>query len=196
MNRSIRCIFTAALAGAFAGTSAHAQRRPPQVAYGAASPNDPNNRIIPIPVVEACAMAQRLRVWLFTAPVGSTAWGVGAPGGGARIWALLPSCRQPDPDDPREPCPVGRVELAVLSGAGAVQAGEPQNLTSAPDSRRVQGFVVPTSIVHIRIRIMRQNDTERWSAAIDAPQLHNMPAPVGTPTANGFNFDLSQYPSR
>jgi len=66
-------------------------------------------------------MSQRQRVFLFTPPAGSGAYGIGTLGEGHRVWALLPSCRQPNPDDPRDPCPVGHVTMEIITGNGQVR---------------------------------------------------------------------------
>jgi hypothetical protein len=112
------------------------------------------------------------------------------------VWALLPSCRQPNPDDPRDPCPVGRVVIEVVSGTGTVQASDPHTLTTSPDARRVQAFVVPNTVEQVRLRILRHDDALRWEAAVDVAQLHNLPLPEGQGgDGASFAFDLTRYPA-
>jgi hypothetical protein len=154
-------------------------------------------RVIAIPVVEASAMMQRQRVYLFTAPAGSSAYGIGMMGEGHRVWALLPSCRTPNPDDPRDPCPVGRVVMEVIAGSGTVASNEPQTIGNAPDARRVQSFVVPNTVEQLRIKILRHSDEHvRYEAAVDAVQLGNLPAPQGQPHGpDAYVIALAHYPA-
>jgi hypothetical protein len=42
----------------------------------------------------------------------------------------------------------------------------------------------------------RRDDSMRYEAGVDSPQLHQLPAPEGSPGGlRGFNFDLQRYPS-
>jgi hypothetical protein len=186
-----------------AAAGAFAQRRRPGRGRPAAGglvvlSEGAGSRTITIPVVEAAAMAQRQRVFLFTPPPGSSAYGIGVLGSGRRVWALLPSCRQPNPDDPRDPCPVGHVSMEVPGGGpnSRVNAGEPQTIGTSPDARRVQSFVVPTEVQTIRVKIHRRDGAVRWEAAIDATQLGTLPTPEGTPRGpDAFAFNLQRYPA-
>lgn len=199
MNHTSRVVSSFVIVGAVVATGAlaGAQRRGARNPTPAAPVEQP--RVIAIPCIEACNMMQRMRVWMFTPPAASTAFGIGDSGEGQRVWVLLPSCRQPNPDDPTDPCPVGRVTMEVITGSGSISVGEPRNLDapSVQASRRVQAIVVPPGVQQVRIKILRHDDTVRYEAAVDAAQLHNLPAPEGSPQgATGFNFELASYPSR
>ncbi len=190
MNRRIHVMASIALVSALAGGAALAQRgRVP------ATPPPDQSRLITIPCVEAGHMLNRMRVWIFSPPAGATAYGLGGLGEGRRLWALLPGCREPNPDDPRDQCPVGRVTIEIAGGGGQVAATEPQTVSSNPGSRRVQSFVVPTSAQAVRIKVQRRDGAVRYEAAVEAGQLYNFPAPQGAPGENGFAFELSAYPS-
>jgi hypothetical protein len=202
MNRFTRTVGCVVAAGALVASSALAQRqaqhRPSTHGAGssATAAPAPTSRVITIPVVEAANMMQRQRVYLFTAPAGNSAFGIGTLGEGHRVWALLPSCRPANPDDPRDPCPVGHLAIEVVGGGGEVHANEPQPLGTAPDARRVQSFVVPAGIEQIRIKILRRDEHVRYEAAVDAGQLGNLPVPEGHPRGpDTFAFDLPRYPS-
>ena len=153
--------------------------------------------VVAISLNEASNMLQRQGVFLIAPPAGSTAYGLVTLGEGTRIWALLPSCRRPNPDDPRDPCPVGRVTMTVAGGGGTIQGGEPQTVSESADDRRVQSFVVPVGTTTIQLRLLRHDDGMRYEANIDAAQLGQLPAAQGTPGGpRGFTFDLSAYPGR
>jgi hypothetical protein len=194
MMRSTRVtVLALGVAALTAGTSATAQRRPPRgrADAGVAAPTS-EQRLIPIPVVEASSMFNRMRVWLFTPPAGATAFGLPA-GPGERVWALLPSCRPANPDDPRDPCPVGRVEIEIVGG-GAVQSSGPVDL-AGPNSRRVQSFLVPASADVIRLKLLRNDGTVRYEAAVHRAQLGNLPPPEGSGQGARYTFDLQRYPA-
>lgn len=198
MNTSKKVTMLAlCMAAAAMGPDADAQRRRPPSRGGAdaGAPAASETRTIAIPVVEASAMFQRMRVWLFTPPAGSTAFGINTLGSGDRVWALLPSCRAPNPDDPRDPCPVGRVTIEVVTGTGEVQSVGPTDVVSAPNARRVQSFVIPATADVIRIKLLRNDGTLRYEAAVHREQLGNLPAPEGTAQGARFAFTLSQYPA-
>jgi hypothetical protein len=144
-------------------------------------------------VAEVDGMLRRMRVWLFTPPAGSSAFGVG--GAGRRIWVLLPSCRQASPEDHRPPCPIARLSFEAVGG-GTVNASEPEGLTSAPDARRVQGVQVGQDVRRLRIRILGNDRAVRYEAVVDATRLGDLPAPQGSPRGSSFDFDLTQYPAR
>jgi hypothetical protein len=199
MKRRTRyAIVLAGAAGAVVATSVASAQHHRGGHAAVSATGSQGTRVIAIPVVEAAAMMQRQRVWLFTAPAGNSAFGIGSLGeGGHRVWALLPSCRQPNPDDPRDPCPVGRVVMEVISGTGSVASTEPQTIGNAPDARRVQSFVIPQGIEQLRIKILRHSDEHvRYEAAVDAAQLHQLPVPEGQPRGpDTFVFTLAHYPS-
>jgi hypothetical protein len=180
------------------GPAASAQRRRPsrsRADAGVVAAPPQESRTIAIPVAEASSMLQHMRVWLFTPPAGSTAFGLDSLGQGDRIWALLPSCRAPNPDDPRDPCPVGRVTIEVLTGSGQVQTYGPVDVVPQPNARRVQSFVIPPTAEIIRIKLLRNDGTLRYEAAVHRQQLGNLPAPEGTARGNSFSFDLTRYPA-
>lgn len=185
------------LAAGALGADANAQRRRPPRRPVVVTPvvAPPENRTIAIPVVEASAMFQRMRVWLFAPPAGATAFGINTLGPGDRVWALLPSCRAPNPDDPRDPCPIGRVVIEVVTGTGQVQTVGPTDVVTAPNARRVQSFVIPTTADVIRIKLMRNDGTLRYEAAVHREQLHNLPAPEGAARGSTYAFDLTRYPA-
>src|SRR3954447_13682304 len=120
MNRTSRVVSSFVIVGAVIATGAlaGAQRRGARNAAPAAPAEE--QRVIAIPCIEACNMMQRMRVWMFTPPATSTAFGSGDAAGGQRVWVLLPSCRQPNPDDPSDPCPVGRVTMEMITGTGSI----------------------------------------------------------------------------
>lgn len=199
-----RMVVCATILGMLLGSTANAQpsrrrrvRGSPAVTASTSSVQQNEvPQVASIPVLEAYGMAQRMRVWLFTPPPGVNAWGLSELGSGHRLWALLPSCRQPRPDDPRDPCPIGRVAIEVLRGSGQVQSTEPRTLTSSPDARRVQAFVVPTTVEQVRIKILRRDESVRWQAAVDVSELGQLPVPEGTVGGpGGFNFALVRYPA-
>ncbi len=140
-------------------------------------------------------MMERMRVWLFTPPSNAGGYGMSTLPAGRHVWALLPGCHQPNPDDPRDPCPVGNVSMEVVRGTGTVMSTEPQNVTSNPDSRRVQSFSIPESVEAVRIVLHRRDGAVRYEAAVDAAQVGNFPQPEGSPSGTGFNFTLASYPS-
>lgn len=186
------------MAAAAMGPEASAQRRRPprgRADAGVAVLPPTESRTIAIPVVEASSMFQRMRVWLFTPPAGSTAFGINTLGPGDRVWALLPSCRAPNPDDPRDPCPVGRVTIEVITGSGQVQTLGPTDVVTQPNARRIQSFVIPATADIIRIKLLRNDGSMRYEAAVHREQLHNLAAPEGAARGNTYSFDLTRYPA-
>ena len=153
-------------------------------------------RVIPIPVLEVNAMMQRQRVWMFTPPPGQGAFGLGSLGDGRRVWVLLPSCRRPNPDDPRDPCPVMRAAMELVTGSGTVTSVGPLTVGPTPDSRRVQSFVIPAGVEQVRVKLLRQNNSVRYEAVFEASGLTNLPLPEGRPQGpDRFVFNLQRYPS-
>jgi hypothetical protein len=209
------------LAAALALAPAAAQRRPPRHHRPAASaaparpgsvavvpptvgtteaipqarPNLDLGELIPVPVSAVDGMMRRMRVFLFTAPATSGAFGIGALGRGRRVWALLPSCRTTNPDDDREPCPVDRVTVEAVI-RGNVNAGTPTFIGGQADGRRVQSFVVEDSAPRVRVRVLGPADRVRYEAVVEADRLADLPAPEGAATPTGFTFDLTRYPAR
>ncbi|MDB4929745.1 MAG: hypothetical protein JWM10_2229 [Myxococcaceae bacterium] len=160
-----------------------------------ARPNLDLGEVIPVPVSAVDGMMRRMRVFLFTAPPTSGAFGIGALGRGRRIWALLPSCRTTNPDDDREPCPVDRVTVEAVM-RGNVNAGTPTFLGGQADGRRVQSFVVEDSAPRVRVRVLGPANRVRYEAVVEADRLADLPPPEGAATPAGFDFDLTRYPAR
>jgi hypothetical protein len=184
-------------------SAADGQRRPPRPARpaadagvaAAAPPASAAPELISVSVAEADTHLRQMRVYLFTPPAGATAYGLGSLGDGARVWALLPSCRPPNPDDPRDPCPIDRVVLEA-EGGGSVHAMDPQGLAPGAESRRVQSFAVPAGIRRVHIKVMGLQARVRYEATVDVERLVDLVAPQGSATPNGFAFDLARYPAR
>lgn len=175
-----------------------AARRPSRAAVdaGVAAPST-GAELISVPVADIDTMLRQMRVWLFNPPPGATGYGLGPRSDARGLWALLPSCRPRQADDPRDPCPIDRVVIEAVGASGAsVTNMDPLGLAPGAESRRVQSFVVPSAVGRVRVRIMGLNNTVRYEAVVDADRLVELPAPAGTPTAGGFNFALPQYPAR
>ena len=169
---------------------------PPAAAAGTAPrPSLDLGEVIPVPVSAVDGMLRRMRVFLFTAPPSSAAYGLGALGQGQRLWALLPSCRTTNPDDDREPCPVDRVTVEAVI-RGNVNAGTPTFLGGAADGRRVQSFVVEPSAPRVRLRVLGPGNRIRYEAVVESERLADLAPPEGAPSADGFAFDLTRYPAR
>src|SRR3954470_21425724 len=98
MNRVIGSVVCAATVGMLLASQAQAQRT--SRGGAGAGPVAPalSAPVQTIPLAEANTMLLRQRVFLFTPPVGSQAYGIDRLGPGYRVWALLPSCRAPNPD--------------------------------------------------------------------------------------------------
>jgi hypothetical protein len=186
--------------------TAAAQRRPrrpsSRPSTPAANPQNPapppptvGPELVSVSVAEADSHMRQLRVYLFTPPAGATAYGLGQLGAGARVWALLPSCRPPNPDDPREQCPVDRVIIEGEGGA-SVHSMDPQGLAPGAESRRVQSFAVPTGVRRVTIKVMGLQARVRYEATVDVERLVDLVAPQGSATPNGFAFELTRYPAR
>lgn len=154
--------------------------------------------LISVPVADIDRMMRQMRVWLFTPPASSTSFGLAGAGSGRRVWALLPSCRQRQQDDPRDPCPVDRVIFEAVGSEGGVSVSnlDPVGLAPGAESRRVQSFVVPAGVPRVRVRLMALNAQVRYEAVVDADRLAELPAPTGTDSLSGFRFELAQYPAR
>lgn len=148
------------------------------------------------PVAHVDGMLRRMRVWLFMAPAGATAFGIGNLGQGYRLWALLPSCRPADPNDPRDPCPVDRVVMESVGSNDSVRSMDPTGIAPGAEARRVQSFVVPQNMSRVRIKLMGPNARVRYEAIVEAVRLVDLPAPAGNPSGATFNFDFTQYPAR
>jgi hypothetical protein len=144
--------------------------------------------------MDAYNMFQRLRVWIFTPPEGATQFGIGGLGQGARVWALLPSC-QSSREDGRDPCPVDRVSIEVITGNGSVQSVGPTELGTTPGGRRVMSFVVPMSVEIARLKIIKNDGSVRYEAAVHTAALHNLPNPEGRAQGTSWAFDLTRYPA-
>ena len=126
-------------------------------------------------VAEADTHLRQIRVYLFTPPAGATAYGLGQLGPGvARVWALLPSCRPPNPDDPREPCPVDRVIFEAVGG-GTVHSMDPQGLAPGAEPRRVQSFSIPEGTRRVNIKVMGLQARVRYEATVDVRAASSRP---------------------
>ena len=86
-----------------------------------------------------------------------------------------------------------RVEIEIVGG-GAVQSSGPVDL-AGPNSRRVQSFVVPASADVIRLKLLRNDGTVRYEAAVHRAQLGNLPSPEGSGQGARYTFDLQRYPA-
>jgi hypothetical protein len=188
-----------------AALSAQAQprtpaRRPPRRAADAGAPTAPPSsgaELISVPVADIDTMLRQMRVWLFNPPPGATGYGLSPRPDARGLWALLPSCRPRQADDPRDPCPIDRVVIeAVGDGGASVTNMDPLGVAPGAESRRVQSFVVPASVGRVRVRIMGLNNAVRYEAVVNADRLVELPAPAGNATPGGFSFTLAQYPAR
>lgn len=160
-----------------------------------AAPRLDTAETIPVPVSAVDGMLRRMRVYLLLPPNGVDVYGLRALGPGRRLWVLLPTCRTSDPDDPRDPCPVERATLEAI-GMGNVASGTPTFTNGTQDSRRVQSFVVANNVPRVRIKVWGTNNHLRYEAVIETERLVDLPYPLGTATATGFEFDYTQYPAR
>jgi hypothetical protein len=205
MARTLRFSLLATLF--LAVTPLRAQRRPrrppprTQTVVDASAPPSPAvpaaPELVSVPVALADTHLRQMRVYLFTPPSGATGYGLGQLGPGvARVWALLPSCRPPSPDDPRDPCPIDRVILEGEGNEGRVYTMDPQGIAPGADARRVQSFSVPAGVRRVRIKVMGPQARVRYEAMVDVERLVDLPAPQGTSTPAGFAFDLARYPAR
>ena len=201
-RRSLRSL-TAALV-LCATTEALAQRhaRTPRTPPAPVAPQIPANstfdpnEVISVDVTQVDGMLRRMRVYLLLAANGDGSYGLANLGPGRRFWAVLPSCRERNDVDSREPCPVERVVLEAV-GRGNVTSGDPQNLDlRAPDSRRAQGFVVAEGTTRVRIKVVGPNARVRYEAVVEAARLVDLQPPQGAVANGRFEFDLTQYPAR
>lgn len=202
MARHLKLLTTLGLAAlSLASAPAFAQHHPrprhttPTPTPAPPPPPPPSAEVIAVPVADVDGMLRRMRVWLFAPPPGSTAFGITVPSGGHAVWALLPSCRPANPDDPRDQCPVDHITFEAVSGGG-VTITDAQPLSNAPDARRVQPITINASVTRIRVRVMNSHNQSRYEAIIDAAGLADLPAPQGQSRGGSFVFDLAQYPAR
>lgn len=190
----VLCATTEALAQRHSRTP----RTPPAPVAPQIPPNstfDPNE-VISVDVSQVNGMLRRMRVYLFQATTGDDSYGLAALGPGQRFWALLPSCRERNDEDNREPCPVERVVLEAV-GRGNVSGNSPQNLDPrAPDPRRAQGFVVAPGTTRVRIKVVGANARVRYEAVVEAERLVDLSPPQGAVQNGRFEFDFTQYPAR
>lgn len=140
-------------------------------------------------------MMNRLRVYPFLPPQGATAFGLSTLAAGQHLWVLLPSCREPDPDGPREPCPVGRVTVETMAGTGVVASTEPMPAVAGQaQGRRVQSFSIPPTVTQVRVKILRRDDGVRYEVNLEVGQFSHFDHPEGTSAHPGeFAFDLARY---
>lgn len=197
---ALAAVFALCSASALAQRRSPRQRRPPPPAAPAEAAPPARSEIdlgevIPVPVSAVDGMLRRMRVYLFTAPSASSAYGLAALGRGRRIWALLPSCRTTNPDDDREPCPVDRLTVEAVI-RGNVNAGTPAFIGGVADGRRVQSFVVEEGTARVRLRVLGPASRIRYEAVVEADRLSDLHPPEGSATPGGFTFDLTRYPAR
>ena len=175
-------------------------RRAPRAAADAGAPVAPQTsgaELISVPVADIDTMLRQMRVWLFNPPAGATGYGLSPRPDARGLWALLPSCRPRQADDPRDPCPIDRVVVeAVGNGGPSVTNMDPLGVAPGADARRVQSFVVPAGVGRVRVRIMGLNNAVRYEAVVDANRLVELPTPAGSVAPGGFAFTLAQYPAR
>ena len=138
-------------------------------------------------------MLRSLRIYVVRAPAGATDFGV--LGAGTQFWFVLPSCRPPQPDDPRDFCPIDRLEVAAL-GTGSVHAGRMVTVMDGQIPRRVQAFVAEPGTDLVRVRLITPQEQVRYESVVTASSLAGLPTVAGGRTLRGFEIDFSQYPGR
>lgn len=176
-----------------AGASGSPRHRPPSaVATPTPTPEPGRPVIVPQDPTETAGMLRRLRIFLLRAPQGSTAFG--ALGAGPQIWFVLPSCRPPQPDDPRDYCPIERLEVTALHGA--VIPGPMTTVMDGEVPRRIQAFATAAGTDLIRVRLITPQGQIRYEAVLPVARLGDLAAPAGQQTPTGFRVDFSQYPGR
>ena len=146
----------------------------------------------PPPVVEAPPSVPTGPEIVPQAPSGSSAFG--AVGEGPQIWFVLPSCRPSQPDDPRDYCPIERLEVTAIHGA--VLAGPMTTVMDGAVPRRVQAFATAAGTDLLRVRLISPDGLTRFEAVVPVRGLGDLAAPAGRPTPTGFTIDFTQYPGR
>lgn len=150
-------------------------------------------QIVPLGVNDLLNSLQRLRIYLVHAPPGIEQFGTTGPG--RHVWFLLPSCRLPDPMDPRDACPIDRIEVTSLSG-GTVRSSGMTTAMSGDVARRVQAYAIGSDVRLLRIRLITPNDDVRFEGIVDATQLAALPTAEGRAATGGFEIDFGRYPAR
>ena len=168
----------------------HHRPPPPVVEAPPSVPTGPE--IVPQDPSETAGMLRRLRIYLLRAPSGSSAFG--AVGEGPQIWFVLPSCRPSQPDDPRDYCPIERLEVTAIHGA--VLAGPMTTVMDGAVPRRVQAFATAAGTDLLRVRLISPDGLTRFEAVVPVRGLGDLAAPAGRPTPTGFTIDFTQYPGR
>lgn len=201
-RRPIRSLAAAMVLCATTEALAQRQGRTPRTPPAPVAPQIPPNstfdpnEVISVDVTQVDGMLRRMRVYVLQAAPNDDSYGLARLGPGRRFWALLPSCRERNDEDSREPCPVERVVLEAV-GRGNVSGTDPQNLDPrAADSRRAQGFVVADGTPRVRIKVIGSNARVRYEAVVEAPRLADLQPPQGAAQNGRFEFDLTQYPAR
>lgn len=179
-----------ALAPGPAGADPHP--RPPSPPAVTTSPEPARPEIVPMSAAETAGMLRRLRIYMLRAPNASTAFG--SLGAGPQIWFVLPSCRPPQPDDPRDYCPIERLEVTAIHGA--VIPGRMVTVLDGEVPRRVQAFATAAGTDLLRVRLVSPDGLTRFEAVLPVSELGDLSAPEGRATPTGFSIDFRQYPAR
>lgn len=196
MRRSIQsALFACALVFASVGASARPrpQRTPRPTVTAQPAPPPPAPQVVAQDVSSMVNMLRRLRIYVVRAPVGATDFG--ALGAGTQFWFVLPSCRPAQPDDPRDYCPIDRLEVAAL-GTGSVHAGRMVTVLDGQIPRRVQAFVAEAGTSLVRVRLYTPQGQMRYESVVSASALGELPPVAGGRTLQGFEIDFTQYPGR
>ncbi len=150
--------------------------------------------LVPADVTTMQNNLRHLRIYVLYGPETSTAFG--AAGVGSRVWFVLPSCRPQDNSNVVDACPIERLELEAR-GDGAVHAAPMTTVLDGEVPRRVQAFVVSPQTRLLSVRLVNQRGQVRYEGVVEAPQLRELPRPVGTARPDGsFALDLTRYPAR
>jgi len=187
----IGSLFAALIASASSG-AADPRPRPPSPPTVAPTPEPTRPEIVPMSAAETAGMLRRLRIYMLRAPNASTAFG--SIGAGPQIWFVLPSCRARQPDDPRDYCPIERLEVTALHGA--VVAGPMTTVMDGQVPRRVQAFATAAGTDLLRVRLVSPDGLTRFEAVVPVADLGDLAAPEGRATPTGFSIDFMQYPGR
>lgn len=153
----------------------------------------PEPEVVPTSAADLQNTLRRLRIYVMAAPDGARAFG--NLGAGTQLWILLPSCRPQDPNDPRDACPIDRLEVTSVRGGG-VRAGVMTTVMAGETPRRVQAFVVEDGTPMVRIRLITPQGAINYEGVIESSQIRYLPAPVGVDRDDRFVFDFSGYPAR
>ncbi len=166
--------------------------RPPSPPAVTPAPEPARPEIVPMSAAETAGMLRRLRIYMLRAPNASTAFG--SLGAGPQIWFVLPSCRPRQPDDPRDYCPIERLEVTAIHGA--VIPGRMVTVMDGEVPRRVQAFATAAGTDLLRVRLVSPDGLTRFEAVLPVSELGDLSAPEGRPSPTGFSIDFRQYPAR